>query len=192
MFTLGARKWRPAYPSATLAFQDGEFMWFQAGGNSTDGQSSDEKSLYFDIRPLPSRTYRSYKRCTLPGFIFIIFSGALAREARLRSTWVTKSTHPRKFGNHVTVHRPPAARRFAPQAYQCLLSHVLATLGVQEKADCTSMLSSIDSCENRVFADQCHLTVSRAQVSSHQVIRWQFTRFPMIAGSSFFFLIHIK
>ena len=30
-------------------------------------------------------------------------SGALAREARLRSTWVSKSTHPRKFGNHVTV-----------------------------------------------------------------------------------------
>ena len=22
--------------------------------------------------------------------------------------WVSKSTHPRKFGNHVTVHRPPA------------------------------------------------------------------------------------
>ena len=21
--------------------------------------------------------------------------------------WVSKSTHPRKFGNHVTVHRPP-------------------------------------------------------------------------------------
>ena len=22
--------------------------------------------------------------------------------------WVSESTHPRKFGNHVTVHRPPA------------------------------------------------------------------------------------
>ena len=31
-------------------------------------------------------------------------SGALAREAPC----VTKSTHPRKFGNYVTVHRPPA------------------------------------------------------------------------------------
>ena len=24
--------------------------------------------------------------------------------------WVSKSTHPRKFGNHVTVHRPQPAR----------------------------------------------------------------------------------
>ena len=32
--------------------------------------------------------------------------------------WVSKSTHPRKLGNHVTVHRPPA-RPSAPQAYQC-------------------------------------------------------------------------
>ena len=113
--------------------------------------------------------------------------------------WVSKSTHPRKFGNHVTVHRPPAARPSAPQAYQCLLSHFLATLGAQEKVDCTSMLSSIDSCQNRVSADQYHLTVSRAQVSTHQgqvffeVIIGQFTRFQMIAGSRLlFFKIHIK
>ena len=44
---------------------------------------------------------------------------------------------------------------------------------------CTSMLWSIDSCQNRVSADQYHLTVSRAQVSTHrgrvffEVIRWQ-------------------
>ena len=51
------------------------------------------------------------------------------------------------------------------------------------------LLSSIDSCQNRVSADQSHLAVSRAQVSTHrgwvffEVIRWQFTRFQMIAGS---------
>ena len=50
----------------------------------------------------------------------------------------------------------PSDRPSAPQAYQCLLSHFLATLGAQEKADCTSMLSSIDSCQNRVSAD--HIT----------------------------------
>ena len=88
----------------------------------------------------------------------------------------------------------PSDRPSAPQAYQCLLSHFLATLGVQEKADCTSMLSSIDSCQNRVSTDQYHLTVSRSQVSTHQgrvcfeVIRWQFTRFQMIAGSRLLFL----
>ena len=63
----------------------------------------------------------------------------------------------------------------------------------------TSMLWSIDSCQNRVSADQYHLTVSRAQVSTHrgqvffEVIRWQGTGFQMIAGSSLIFLkIHMK
>ena len=33
------------------------------------------------------------------------YSGALAREARAsEAPWVSKSTYPRKFGNHVTVH----------------------------------------------------------------------------------------
>ena len=38
------------------------------------------------------------------------------------------------------------------------------------------MLSSIDSCQNRVSADQYHLTVSRAQVSTHQgrVFFWSY------------------
>ena len=40
----------------------------------------------------------------------------------------------------------------------------------------TSMLWSIDSCQNRVSADQYHLTVSRAQVSTHrgQVFFWSY------------------
>ena len=33
---------------------------------------------------------------------------------------VSKSTHPRKSGKHVTVHRPPA-RPSAPQGNQCLI-----------------------------------------------------------------------
>ena len=59
-------------------------------------------------------------------------------------------------------------RRSSPQAYQCLLAHFLASLGAQEKTDCTSMLWSIDCCQNRVSADQYHLTLSRAQVSTHR------------------------
>ena len=84
--------------------------------------------------------------------------------------WVNKSTHPRKCGNHVTDRATD--RPSAPQAYQCLLSHFLVTLGAQEKADCTS----IDSCQKRVSADQYHLTVSRAQVSTHQgrVFLWSY------------------
>ena len=40
----------------------------------------------------------------------------------------------------------------------------------------TSMLWSIDSCQNGVSADQCHLTVSRAKVSTHrgQVFFWSY------------------
>ena len=64
-----------------------------------------------------------------------------------------------------------------------------------------TMLWSIDSCHNRVSADQYHLTVSPAQVSTQwgqvffEFIRWQVTNFQMIAGSSLFFItlkIHMK
>ena len=56
------------------------------------------------------------------------------------------------------------------------------------------MLWSIDSFQNRVSADQYHLTVSRAQVSTHlgwlflEVILWHVTGFQMIAGSSSIFV----
>ena len=88
---------------------------------------------------------------------------------------LSKSTHSKKFGDHVTVHRRLADRPYAPQGNQCLLSHFLASLGAQEKTNCTSMLRSIDSCENRVSADQYHLTVPRAQVQTHRG-RAQFMR----------------
>ena len=54
------------------------------------------------------------------------------------------------------------------------------------------MFWSIVSCQNRVSADQYHLTVSRVQVSTHrgrvlfEVIRWQVS-FQMIACSSSIF-----
>ena len=61
------------------------------------------------------------------------------------------------------------------------------------------MLWSIDSCQNRASADQYHLTVARAQVSTHggRVFFRSYPltnyQFEMIAGSSLFFpRIHIK
>ena len=60
-------------------------------------------------------------------------SGALAREASLWNTMGRKSTHPRKFGNHVTVHHPLPARPSSPQGNQCSISHFLASLGAQEE-----------------------------------------------------------
>ena len=37
--------------------------------------------------------------------------------------YLSKSTHPRKFGNHVTVRRLPTDLPSAPQDNQCWLSH---------------------------------------------------------------------
>ena len=51
--------------------------------------------------------------------------------------WVSKSTRPRKFGNHVTVHRPPAARPSASQGNQCSIPHFLASLRAQEDSYCS-------------------------------------------------------
>ena len=50
----------------------------------------------------------------------MINTGALSRA---RPSWVSKSTHPRKSGNHVTVHRPPTTDRpSAPHVYQCKIT----------------------------------------------------------------------
>ena len=61
------------------------------------------------------------------------------------------------------------------------------------------MLWSVDSCQNRVSADQYHLTVPQARVSTHRgrVFFWSYSQtnyqFQMIAGSSLFFpMIHMK
>ena len=93
----------------------------------------------------------------------------------------------------------PYARPTAPQGNQCLLSHFLASLGAQWKSNCTSMLRSIDSCQHRVSPDQYHLTVPRAQVSTHRgwVFFWSYPltnyQVQMIVGSSSFFpMIHMK
>ena len=64
----------------------------------------------------------------------------------------------------------------------------------------TSMFWSIDSCQNRVPADQYHLTVSRAQVStsSWSSIFWSYPLTSKLvfkwsqAQVQFFFLIHMK
>ena len=39
-------------------------------------------------------------------FTFIFFSGDPRAKHASRAPWLSKCTHPRKFGNHVTVHRP--------------------------------------------------------------------------------------
>ena len=65
---------------------------------------------------------------TSPLFLAELWHAKLACEA----LWVSKSIHPRKFGNHVTVHRPQPARPSAPQGNQCSISDFPASLVAQE------------------------------------------------------------
>ena len=51
--------------------------------------------------------------------------------------------------------RPP------PHVSGCEMSHLLVW---------TSTFWSIDSCQHRVFADQCHMAVSVAQVYNYQLL----------------------
>ena len=98
-------------------------------------------------------------------FFSRVDSGAPRVKRASGAPWVNKSTHPRKFGNHVTDRLTVRPHHRHANVY----SHFLATLGAQEKADCTPLLRSIDSCQNRVSADLCHMTVTQDQVSTHQV-----------------------
>ena len=91
----------------------------------------------------------------------------------------------------------PTFRRSAPQAYQCLISHFLASLGA------CSLILYIHVAIHVVInwqlswssesADQYRLTMSRAQVSTHwvpvffEINRWKCATFRMIAGSSSIF-----
>ena len=62
-------------------------------------------------------------------FSFLAILAELWRAKRAcGAPWVSKSTHPRKFGNHVTVHRPPA-RPSAPQGNQCLILTLSSQFG---------------------------------------------------------------
>ena len=67
--------------------------------------------------------------------------------------------------------RTPPARPSTPQGIQCsiTLSRLFGSTGkLIWHMHCRSMLCSIDSCQNRVSADQYHVIVSRAQVSTHR------------------------
>ena len=88
----------------------------------------------------------------------------------------------------MTVHRPPTVRPHHRKTNVHSLS-----LGAQEKTNCILVLWSIDSCQNRASADQYHLTVPRAQGSTHrsrvffEVIRWQITSFKWSQAQVYFF-----
>ena len=69
----------------------------------------------------------------LTGFyppIFFIIAELWRAKPACGAPWVSKSTHPRKFGNHETVHRPPVRPHHRVTSVQS--SHFLPSLGAQE------------------------------------------------------------
>ena len=95
-----------------------------------------------------------------------------ARSARERSPIPKKMwqyTHPRNFGNHVTV-RPTEWPSICPHHRETnVKSHTFQLVWEPANWYCASIPWSIHSCQNRVSADQYHMTVSRAQVSTNRV-----------------------
>ena len=93
--------------------------------------------------------------------LLLIFSGVLARVKR------TPAEHHGYVNIPIPRDRTPTERTTVRPHHRKtnVYSHFLASLGAQEKTDCTSMLWSIDSCQNRATADQYHLAISRARVS---------------------------
>ena len=129
---------------------------------------------------------------------FQSFIGKLWRAKRAcGAPWLGKSTHPRKFGNHVTVHRPSVRTTGQP-----MFNLFLASLGAQEDWYCTHIVHQC--CDQLTAVKTGYPLISitwpyrglrcRPIVVEYlfEVIRWQVTSFQMIAGSSLFFLIHMK
>ena len=89
--------------------------------------------------------------CKLPIAILVqlTFKGIIIAElSQARSTMVKKKYgYPRNFGSAKIVRIT-----------------VTSALLLPNLINWTFMLWSIDSCQNRVYADQCHITVLRAQV----------------------------
>ena len=51
--------------------------------------------------------FRNYLEIMETLFRNVILAEVWRAKRACGAQWVSKSTHPRKFGNHVTVHRPP-------------------------------------------------------------------------------------
>ena len=111
--------------------------------------------------------------------------------------WVSKSTHFRKFGNHVTVHRPPA-RPSAPQGNQCLILTLASQFGSTARLifhtyiahQCCDQLTAVKTGFPLTSITWPYRGPRCRPIEVEylfEVIRWQVTSFHMIAGSSLFF-----
>ena len=98
-------------------------------------------SLFYSLRSSIFYAFRWY-------FIWSRALFCILREAPLLKKYI----HPRKFGQQVTVHRPPdlpSVRTTDIPMFHFTLSSKFGSL----QPNCTSMFWSIDSCQNSVSAD---------------------------------------
>ena len=105
---------------------------------------SKKNNAHFSLTVLTAQVHVSTRIYTVSCLHVSILYQLIAEVWRAKracgAPWVSKSTHPRKFGNHVTVHRPPAARPSAPQGSQCSIPHFLATVWEHRKTDIARIL----------------------------------------------------
>ena len=105
-----------------------------------------------------------------------------APSARNRAPWVRKWRKLPIRENLVIstpTARPPARETVRPHHRATNVHSYFGSTGIlMLHTYCTSMLWSIDSGQNRISADQSHLTVSRAQVSTHRG-RVSFWSYPL-------------
>ena len=109
--------------------------------------------------------------------------------------WVSKSTHPRKFGNHVTD-RPsnwPSVRTTVIPMFTLTLSSYFGSPG-ESWLHINVVINwhlSKQGIRWPVSPDRIAGSgVDPSRSSIFEVIRWQFTRFQMIAGSRLLFVLN--
>ena len=122
------------------------------------------------------------------------YSGARSRARAKRSSgapWVSKSTHPRKFGNQVTVHRTndrPSIRTTGITMFPLTLSSYFGSPGekwLHINVVINWQLSKPGTCWP-VSPDR--IACSGVEPSGRvffEVIRWQISSFQIVAGSIF-------
>ena len=109
---------------------------------------------------------------------------------------LSTSTHPRKFGNHVTVHRPTAPRPSAPQENQCLLWHFKLVwepkrkLIAQAAHQCCDQLTAIKTGLPLTSITWPYRGLKCRPIEVEyffKVIRWQITSFKWSQAQVYFF-----
>ena len=122
------------------------------------------------------------------------YSGARSRARAKRSSgapWVSKSTHPRKFGNQVTVHRTndrPSILTTGITMFPLTLSSYFGSPGENWLHINVVINWQLSKPGTRWPVSPDRIACSGVEPSGRvffEVIRWQISSFQMVAGSIF-------